>query len=135
MAPLALSLFIDCGIRTRKTVNGVTTDYYLNGSNIVTEIRGSDCLDYYYDEQGNLFGFKVNNASEYFYIRYGQNDIIGILDSTGAQVVSYSYDTWGKPVSVTGSLASTIGSMNPFRYRGYYHDSETSFKNRSNRAF
>ena len=116
----------DSGIRTRKTVNGVTTDYYLNGSNIVTEIRGSDRLDYYYDEQGNLFGFKVNNASEYYYIRNGQNDIIGILDSTGAQVVSYSYDTWGKLVSVTETLASTIGAVNPFRYRGYYYDSETS---------
>ena len=103
-------------------MNGVTTDYYLNGSNIVTEIKGSDRLDYYYDEQGNLFGFKVNNASEYYYIRNGQNDIIGILDSTGAQVVSNSYDTWGKLVNATGSLASTIGALNPFRYRGYYYD-------------
>ena len=64
----------------------------------------------------------MNNASEYYYIRNGQNEIIGILDSTGAQVVSYSYDTWGKPVSTTGTLASTIGAMNPFRYRGYYYD-------------
>ena len=126
----------DSGIRTKKSVvNGVTTDYYLNGSNIVTEIRGSDRLDYYYDEQGNLFGFKVNNASEYYYIRNGQNDIIGILDSTGAQVVSYSYDTWGKPVSTTGTLASTIGALNPFRYRGYYYDESSGLYYLSSRYY
>ena len=28
-------------------------------------------------------------------------------------------------MSVLGSLASTIGQINPFRYRGYYYDSET----------
>jgi len=80
--------------------------------------------DYYYDADGNLFGFK-KNGTEYFYLRNGQNDIIGILDSTGTQVVSYLYDTWGKLISITGSLASTIGTQNPFRYRGYYYDNES----------
>ena len=28
-------------------------------------------------------------------------------------------------MSITGSLASTIGEINPIRYRGYYYDSET----------
>ena len=30
-------------------------------------------------------------------------------------------------LSVTGSLASTIGQYNPFRYRSYYYDTETGF--------
>ena len=30
-------------------------------------------------------------------------------------------------VSVTGSMANTIGAANPFRYRGYYYDTETGF--------
>ena len=29
------------------------------------------------------------------------------------------------PLSVEGSLASTIGQLNPFRYKGYYYDDET----------
>ncbi len=29
------------------------------------------------------------------------------------------------PLSVTGSLASTVGQKNPIRYRGYYYDTET----------
>ena len=40
-------------------------------------------------------------------------------------MVKYKYDAWGKPLSVEGSLASTIGQLNPFRYKGYYYDNES----------
>ena len=100
---------------------------------IVAEVTGDVQTDYYYDESGNVFGFKRGN-SEYYYIRNGQGDIIGILDSSGTQVVSYVYDSWGKLVSVTDASgndksgdASFIGNLNPFRYRGYYYDTETGF--------
>jgi len=33
-------------------------------------------------------------------------------------LVSYTYDTWGKLIATTGSLASTLGVKNPYRYRG-----------------
>lgn len=36
----------------------------------------------------------------------------------------YTYDPWGKVLSVTGN--ETLGNLNPFRYRGYYYDTETS---------
>ena len=42
-------------------------------------------------------------------------------------VVSYTYDAWGKVYSVTGSLADTLGQINPIRYRSYYYDTETGF--------
>ena len=87
------------GIRTKKIrSNGEVTDYYLNGSNIITMITNSVMdpenpkrLDFYYDEQGDLLGFRYN-GQDYWYIRNGQGDIAGILDSTGTQVVSYTYD-------------------------------------------
>lgn len=40
-------------------------------------------------------------------------------------MVEYVYDAWGNPISKTGSLAATIGTLNPFRYRGYVYDEET----------
>ena len=43
-----------------------------------------------------------------------------MLDSTGALVVEYRYDAWGKPISTAGSLKDTLGKLNPFRYRGMY---------------
>jgi RHS repeat-associated protein len=114
----------DSGIRTSKIYNGVTTNYYLNGSSIVRQVTGSKILDFFYDENGNMYGFK-EAGSMYYYLRNGQNDIIGILNSSGVQVVYYTYDSWGNPKSTTGTLATTIGVDNPFRYRGYYFDSDT----------
>ena len=40
-------------------------------------------------------------------------------------MVKYTYDAWGKVLSTTGSLASTLGNIQPFRYRGYVYDVET----------
>ena len=40
-------------------------------------------------------------------------------------MVEYVYDTWGKKVQTTGSLATTLGLFQPFRYRGYVYDEET----------
>ena len=53
-----------------------------------------------------------------------QGDIIGIVDASGSIVVEYKYDAWGKITARTGSLASTLGYLNPFRYRGYIYDEE-----------
>ena len=47
-----------------------------------------------------------------------------IIDSTGASVVKYTYNAWGRCRS-TGN--STIASINPYRYRGYYYDTESGF--------
>ena len=52
-------------------------------------------------------------------------DIVGILDSSGSLVVDYKYNAWGKPLSITGTLTTSLGEMNPFRYRGYVYDTET----------
>ena len=37
----------------------------------------------------------------------------------------YTYDAWGNPLTTTGSMAGTLGKLNPFRYRGYVYDTET----------
>ena len=116
----------DSGIRTSKTVNGTKTQYYLNGSTILTQITGDDRLDFFYDENGLLIGFSYN-GEKYYYIRNLQNDIVAIYDSNANQVVSYQYDSWGKLLSIDGSAKDTIGVLNPFRYRGYYYDTESGF--------
>lgn len=54
-----------------------------------------------------------------------QGDIIGILDSDGTKVVEYVYETWGQFAVSYGSMAATLGELNPFRYRGYYYDQKS----------
>ena len=65
------------------------------------------------------------NGTEYYYLKNIQGDIIGILDGSGASVVEYSYDSWGKVIEISGD--QELGKLNPFRYRGYYYDEETGF--------
>ena len=59
-----------------------------------------------------------HNGTYYYYLRNGQGDIVKIVDGSGNTVVEYTYDSWGKPLSCTGTLATTLGVLNPFRYRG-----------------
>ena len=112
------------GNRISKTVNGVTTDYVVIDGTLAGEITGGNKLAFLYDESGTKYGFVYNGAT-YFYNLNLQGDVVGIYDSTGAEVVTYTYDEWGKILSVTGTLAGTIGQINPIRYRGYYYDNET----------
>lgn len=116
------------GIRTSKTVNDVTTSYDYNGSLLMAQTTGNGTGQikqlYSYDASGQLVSVNYN-GTEYFYLRNGQNDIVGLMDSNGTRVVEYTYDSWGKLVSTTGTLATTLGANNPFRYRGYYYDAET----------
>ena len=30
---------------------------------------------------------------------------------------SYTYDAWGNPLTTTGTMADTLGKLNPFRYK------------------
>jgi RHS repeat-associated protein len=114
----------DLGIRTQKVVDGVTTNYHLVGDKVTYESNGTDKIYYTYDSSNNLVSMNLN-GTEYYYIRNAQGDIIGLFDSAGTQVVSYTYNMWGKLISTTGSLASTVGVKNPYRYRGYRYDTET----------
>ena len=95
-------------------------------STLLGQTKGSDTIVFLYDEKGNKYGFDYN-GTKYYYIFNVQGDVIGILNQSGAQIVSYQYDPWGKVLSVDGSEASTIGQLNPIRYRGYYYDTETGF--------
>lgn len=113
------------GIRTSKTVNGTTTEFTLVGDKITYQTDGTNSLYFRYDGDDKLIGFELNGV-DYYYVRNLQDDIIAILDNTGACVVEYTYDAWGKLLTTTGSMASTVGVINPFRYRGYYYDTETS---------
>ena len=110
----------ESGIRNKKTVNGVTTTYQLAGSMIVSENRNGNIIQYYYNEAGSVIGLRYN-GNDYFFRRNLQGDIIAILNTAGQTVVSYEYDPWGNILSTSGSLASTLGVANPFRYRGYYY--------------
>lgn len=63
-------------------------------------------------------------GNTYYYVTNLQGDIVSILDGNRTEVVKYTYDAWGNILSTTGTLANTLGEVNPLRYRGYVFDSE-----------
>jgi len=111
------------GKRITRTVNGTTYNYHYLGDQLVELTWGGNKLHFTYDSTGPL---SVNyNGTEYFYVKNAQGDVTGLVTTSGTRVVSYTYDAWGKVQSVTGSLATTLGTRNPLRYRGYVYDTET----------
>ena len=121
------------GLRTSKTVNGVKTEYAWDGSKLIAQKVGGKTLIFLYDATG-LYGFRYE-GNPYFYLYNGQGDVMGLVNTQGAQVVSYTYDAWGKPLATTGTLADTVGAVNPIRYRGYYYDAETGLYYVSSRYY
>ena len=116
------------GLRVRKTVsennNTIVTNYILHGKNIVHMTRGTDQFHFFYDAQ-NRPAIVEYNSTKYGYIHNLQGDVLGLIDSAGNEVVRYVYDSWGKILNVSGTMASSLGKYQPFRYRGYVYDVET----------
>ena len=115
------------GLRTKKTVvsgNSTTvTEYTLHGKNVVHLTRGSDELHFYYDAQDRP-AIVIFNGTAYGYLYNLQGDLVALVDGTGTKVVEYTYDAWGKPTGKTGTMAATLGTVQPFRYRGYVFDED-----------
>ena len=114
----------ESGIRTQKTVDGVTTEYYLDGSTVLAQKTGNNTVWYYYDCNGTREALEYG-GQVYYYLYNAQGDVMALYDNDLNIVAEYTYDSWGRVLSITGSLAETVGKANPFRYRGYYYDSET----------
>ena len=108
------------GRRTAK--NSIKFTYDSNG-NLIKQSNG---LEFFYDHTG-VFAVKYN-GSTYFYRKDAQANIVALLDNSGAVVVKYKYDAWGKcQTTIINSGAAEIARLNPFRYRSYYYDEETNF--------
>ena len=123
-------------VRTTKTVNGVKYTYaYLNGQ-LLYETRGDAKFYYSYDANGILYNVRytlTDGGTEYsyYYTHNSRGDIVGIYNGAGELKAHYEYDAWGNVISITDNNGNAItnpnhiGNLNPFRYRGYYQDTET----------
>ncbi|MCL2313512.1 MAG: RHS repeat-associated core domain-containing protein [Firmicutes bacterium] len=141
------------GIRTCKNVSisesgqtkTQTTEFCLNDmqilsqktSTIVTDSKGkivnntTDAITWILVDFGANLGFTYNDKT-YYYVKNAQGDVVGILDQHYRHLANYTYNSWGKLVSITDEKGSDvtqdvthIGNINPLRYRGYYYDNET----------
>lgn len=130
------------GIRKSKTVGTEQHAYLTQNGQVVRETIGTGSttkiLDFVYDNNGQPFAlcYSANNGqtfTDYFYVTNLQGDVVRLVNSVGTTIANYSYDAWGKLLSVTDSIGYSITSsthianLNPIRYRGYYYDTETGW--------
>lgn len=115
-------IYDENGIRTSKTVNGVTTYYNTRDGVILSQTDGTNTMYFQYDTNGFPLGF-IYNGIQYFYLTNQMGDVISITDTAGTVVANYKYDAWGKVLTADTDIAK----QNPIRYRGYYYDNETDY--------
>jgi RHS repeat-associated protein len=127
----------DEGLRTSKTSSGLTHKYVWEGSTIVSEAWGNHFIIYLYDESGSPIGmqYRAKTYDEgvfdtYYFEKNLQGDIIAVYNAAGNKLGSYTYDAWGNFTTSLENTASSaerriVNTLNPFRYRGYYYDTET----------
>ena len=111
------------GIRTSKTVGVDKHTYTLEGAKILREVWGSNTLIPLYDNEDSVCGI-IYNDEPYYFQKNLQGDIIGIVDKDAEVVARYSYDAWGVCTIAQDTSGCGIATVNPFRYRGYYFDTE-----------
>ena len=127
------------GIRTSKTIDGVEHIYHLSGTQVLSEEWNEGTLQhlliYIYDASGSPIGMAYRDSTYfngdfdfYLFAKNVQGDILYIYNTSGTRLVTYTYDAWGNvTTSYSNGGASTAARYNPFRYRGYYYDTETGF--------
>jgi len=82
------------------------------------------------DEAGNTLALYVwNTANQLAALQKGgqwyyphtnaRGDILSVTDAAGNRVAAYEYGPWGELLSASGTL------QQPWRYAGYYYDTET----------
>ena len=119
------------GLRISKTVNGTETQYCWDGSRLMAQKTGDTWMHFLYDETGSVIGFRYNGGI-YIFTKNLQGDIINVVNAfSGETAASYVYDSWGRVISSSGTLAD----INPIRYRGYYYDTETGLYYVSSRYY
>ena len=105
----------------------------MNGSQIVAEQWSDKLIVYLYDATGAPMGMMYRTTAYaeeqwdvFWFEKNLQGDIVAVYNSEGNNVVTYYYyNAWGNHmVSYTNGGNSTGAQYNPFRYRGYYYDTD-----------
>ena len=132
------ALYNGDGLRITKTVDGVTYNYYYNGTQLAVQEWTQDnvtrTLHFIYDASGAPYAVVYNNGTTeyvYYYITDLQGNVVSIVSRYMNVVANYKYDAWGNVISTTNGSGSpvtggtTIAFVNPILYRGYYYDRDT----------
>ena len=125
------------GVRSSKTVGTTKYSFTTLSGLVMRQEWGARQMDFVYDENNQPYALSYKSGKNvtpvmYYYLLNQQGDVEALMDANGAIVATYEYDPWGAVTvkNANGALDNddtSIGNMNPLRYRGYYYDNETGF--------
>ena len=120
------------GVRSSKTVNGVSYEYTTLSGKITRMTWSGNAVDIVYDDAGRPYLLRYTpsggTTQTYYYVLNLQGDVVGLMNTSMQMVVKYSYDPWGKLTGTTATSAYVaLAQANPLRYRSYCYDIETGF--------
>lgn len=133
----------ESGLRIYKDTETATTTYEWDDTKLIRETVTYKTTGkkydiwYLYDTTGDMIGFEygqlndINNnlqKTRVYYEKNLQGDVIGLLDSRGAEIITYAYDAWGNVLKALCYEGNEIAyELNHIKYRSYYQDDETEF--------
>lgn len=114
------------GRRKTKTVNGTSTSYLYDGLNPVQELSGSTPTANLLTGSGiDEYLMRTDSSGPRFFLRDSLGSTIGLADSTGSLVTSYTYEAFGKTITVGAA------STNSFQFTGRENDGTGLFHYRA----
>ncbi len=117
------------GLLYERTEGDKTTRYYYDEEAKLiaeAEVQGGTAkitYAYVYDLSGQLWARqdKASGQLQYYQLN-GHGDVVGLSDSSGKELNSYSYDIWGGPEKVKETVPNVL------RYAGEYWDDTTGLQ-------
>jgi RHS repeat-associated protein len=101
----------------------------LSGSDVIDndELGVAHFGSYYYtrDPFGQPLSRRYGSTGRWYALYDGQGSVVGMTDSSGNLVSTYSYDPYGQTRSIGGSIGSSFDW--PFRYTAGFFDSENDY--------
>ena len=114
----ALSMaYADVGQGERTTAGSTA---FLTGLLGMTRQTGGSTLAFTRTPGGSLVSMR-SGTSHFYYIFDALGSVIALTDGSGAIAASYTYDSYGTPLTTSGAQAT----VNPFRFASGYFDSAT----------
>lgn len=103
------------GLRASKNVNNSTAVFIYDGKEILAETTAQGT-------KTNIFGNNMiaTTGTDTLYYQYNNHgDVVGVLDESGTLKNEYDYDAFGNAITEKETV------KNPYRYAGYYQDTES----------
>jgi len=110
------------GTNSAQRTSAGTTTFANSLFGVASSKTGSTSTYFTHDAGGGLNSIKVGSARYYVY-GDGAGSVAGLVNSSGANVASYTYDPYGSTTS-----SGTKASVDPFRFKGGYQDTTGFYK-------